>query len=81
LPGFEVNNWFALVVPAKTPRPIINRLNREVVAILGLTEVKDSLIAQGLEASPSTPDALRVYMESEFRKWAQVVAEERLTAQ
>lgn len=81
LPGYEVSNWFALVAPAKTPRPLIDRLNREVVAILSLAEVKETLLNQGLEAIPSTPEAARSYMQSEFKKWAQVVAEEGLSAQ
>jgi len=81
LPGYEVSNWFALVAPAKTPRFLIDRLNKEVVAILALPEVKESLLNQGLEATPSTPEAARAHMQSEFKKWAQVVAEEHLSAQ
>ena len=73
LKGFEANNWYGIVVPAKTPRPIINRLNKEFVAVLNLPEVKDVLFKQGLDAAPSTPEAFGAYIKSETVKWAKVI--------
>lgn len=73
LPGFEANNWYGIVVPAKTPRPIIDRLNKEFVAVLNMPDVKDVLFKQGLDASPSTPEAFGAYIKSETAKWAKVI--------
>jgi tripartite-type tricarboxylate transporter receptor subunit TctC len=73
LRGFEANNWYGIVVPAKTPRPIINRLNSDFVAVLNMPDVKDILFKQGLDAAPSTPEAFGAYIKSETAKWAKVI--------
>ena len=58
LPGFRFDSWGALFVPAKTPRAIVNRLNREITTILKLPETGQKLTALGVEATPTTPAAL-----------------------
>jgi len=73
LPGFEANNWNGVVVPAKTPRSIINRLNKEFSAALSLPDIKQFLFSQGLDAAPSTPEAFAAYIKSETAKWAKVI--------
>lgn len=73
LPGFEANNWIGVVVAAGTPRTVINRLNKEIVAILNTREMTDFLFRQGFEANPGTPEQLGSYMKSESVKWARVV--------
>ncbi|MEK6593807.1 MAG: tripartite tricarboxylate transporter substrate binding protein [Pseudomonadota bacterium] len=79
--GYEVNNWYAMAAPANTPKAVIARLNKELVAILNNPEVKQILLQQGLEASPSTPEALGKYMKSEFEKWGKLIADARISAQ
>jgi tripartite-type tricarboxylate transporter receptor subunit TctC len=73
VPGFEANNWYGIVVPAKTPRPIIDRLNKEFVAVLNAPDVRDILFKQGLDVHPSTPEAFGKYIQSETVKWAKVI--------
>ena len=73
LPGYEANNWYGLVVPARTPRPIIVRLNHEVVRILQMSAIKDQLLRQGLEATPTTAQEFSAYIKSEAAKWSKVV--------
>ena len=73
LPGFEANNWNGVVVPAKTPRAIINRLNKEFRAALSLPDIKEFLFNQGLDAAPSTPEEFAAYIKSETAKWAKVI--------
>jgi len=73
LKGFEANNWYGILVPAKTPRDVINRLNKEVVAVLGLPDVKAFLFKQGLDTAPSTPEAFSAYIRSEKDKWEKVI--------
>jgi tripartite-type tricarboxylate transporter receptor subunit TctC len=73
LKGFEANNWYGVVVPAKTPRPIIDRLNREFTGVLKLPDVSELLYKQGLDPAPSTPEAFGAYIKSETGKWAKVV--------
>jgi tripartite-type tricarboxylate transporter receptor subunit TctC len=73
VPGFEANNWVGLVVPARTPRSRIDRLNADVRAILGASELRKLLYGLALEAHPSTPEEFADYIRSETLKWSQVV--------
>jgi tripartite-type tricarboxylate transporter receptor subunit TctC len=80
-PGYEATNWYAYLAPAKTPRDIIERLNREIVKALKSPEVKDLLNKQGLEAAPSTPEDLAAFMKREYDTWGKVVKEAGIKAQ
>jgi tripartite-type tricarboxylate transporter receptor subunit TctC len=73
LAGYDANNWYGLLVPAKTPRAIINRLNTETIKVLNMPDVKTFLFNQGLDAAPSTPEAFGAYIKAERIKWAKVV--------
>jgi tripartite-type tricarboxylate transporter receptor subunit TctC len=73
LKGFDANNWYGVLVPAKTPRPVINRLNKEIVAVLNMPDVKKILFASGLDAAPSTPEQFGAYIRSEKEKWEKVI--------
>ena len=73
LPGYEANNWNGFFVPAKTPRPIVNRLNKEITAALNAPDIKEFLFKQGLDAAPNTPEQFSAYMKSEMAKWAKVI--------
>jgi tripartite-type tricarboxylate transporter receptor subunit TctC len=73
LKDFEANNWYGVVVPAKTPRPIIDRLNKEITTVLNLPDVKALLFKQGLDAAPSTPEDFTSYIRSEKAKWEKVI--------
>jgi len=75
LAGFDANNWYGLVVPAKTPRAIIDQLNAEVTKILGMPDVKTTLFNQGLDPAPGTPEQFGAYIRSERAKWARVIKE------
>jgi tripartite-type tricarboxylate transporter receptor subunit TctC len=75
LTGFDANNWYGLVVPARTPRAIIERLNADVTKILEMPEVKTTLLNQGLDPAPGTPEQFGAYIKSERIKWAKVIKE------
>jgi tripartite-type tricarboxylate transporter receptor subunit TctC len=77
LPGYEANNWYGLLAPAKTPAAIIERLNREVVKVLNMPKVKEQLFRSGLDASPSTPKEFSDYVRAEIDKWRKIVHQVR----
>jgi tripartite-type tricarboxylate transporter receptor subunit TctC len=81
LAGFDANNWYGLLAPAKTPRPVIMRLNTEVAKILNMPDVKDFLFKQGLDAAPGTPEQFAAYMKSERAKWGKVIKAAGLKAE
>ncbi|MEA3158360.1 MAG: hypothetical protein QOK44_5949 [Betaproteobacteria bacterium] len=72
-PGMESSVWFGLLAPAGTPKPIIDRINRDVVASLNLPEARDALLAQGAEPVPTTPQEFDTFLKAEIRKWGKVI--------
>jgi tripartite-type tricarboxylate transporter receptor subunit TctC len=75
IPGFEATTWFALFAPAGTPKPVVDRLNAEVLRVFRLPEVAERLKTLGLEAVLSSPEELAAYQASEITKWTKVVKE------
>ena len=73
LPGFDVTSWFCIVGPAGIPRPIVDRLNKEIVAILNTPEARERLIADGVNVEPTTPEQLTVFVKSEIEKMGKAV--------
>jgi tripartite-type tricarboxylate transporter receptor subunit TctC len=72
-PGLDANVWFGLFAPAKTPRAIIMKINKEVVAALELPEAKAALLAQGAESAPTSPEDFDKFVKSEIAKWGKVI--------
>jgi tripartite-type tricarboxylate transporter receptor subunit TctC len=75
LAGFDANNWYGLVVPARTPREIIDRLNAEVTKILAMPDVRTTMFHPGLDPAPGTPEQFGAYIRTERAKWARVIKE------
>jgi tripartite-type tricarboxylate transporter receptor subunit TctC len=73
LPGFEVMSWLGLAAPGGTPRPIVERLNREVGEVLKLPEIRDKLASVGNVPMPSTPEEMQAYIERDALRWSRVV--------
>jgi tripartite-type tricarboxylate transporter receptor subunit TctC len=73
LPGFEVMSWLGLAAPGGTPRPIVDRLNREVADILMLPEIREKLATVGNIPTPSTPGQMQDYIERDTARWSRVV--------
>lgn len=78
VPGFESYNWQGLVAPAGTPRAIVERLNREVGAILAMPEVRDAIVGQGSQPSGGTPEQFTAFVKAETAKWGKVVRDARI---
>jgi tripartite-type tricarboxylate transporter receptor subunit TctC len=74
-PELESNAWFGLFAPARTPKHLVMRLNKEVAAALNTPQVKDTLLGQGAEVAPTSPEEFGAYVKSEAVKWARVVKE------
>ncbi|MDB5751395.1 MAG: extra-cytoplasmic solute receptor [Ramlibacter sp.] len=73
MPGFEVGAWQGVMVPAATPKPIVERLSAEINKALQSAHVRASLAVQGAEPLGSTPAEYGAYVKKELARWAQVV--------
>ena len=81
VPGYEINNWYGIFVPAGTPEDIIRRLNAAVIKAVQNPEVRAKLIAAGLEPMWSTPAEFAAYVSSETTKWGKIVRDSGATAE
>jgi tripartite-type tricarboxylate transporter receptor subunit TctC len=73
LKGFDASSWFGLLAPAGTPQDIVNRIQQEVAKSLGTAAIKEKMLAQGAIPSGNTPAEFARLIDSEHRKWANVV--------
>lgn len=81
LPGFNAVGWFGLFAAAKTPPPIITRLNTEISALLREPQTRDRLLAQGAEPLPGSPADLRAHLAHEIEVWSKVIREAGIKAE
>ncbi|KQP17701.1 tripartite tricarboxylate transporter substrate binding protein [Pseudorhodoferax sp. Leaf267] len=79
-PGFEALNWYAFVAPGKTPAPLLERWNLEIVKVLHDPGVKDALEKHGLTPQPTTRAELTAFMKQEDAKWSAIVRERKISA-
>jgi tripartite-type tricarboxylate transporter receptor subunit TctC len=75
LPQFEASLYYGLVAPAGTPRPIIERLNRELRAALASDEVKKQLALDGTEVTPGSAEDYAEFIDRDEKKWSELVRE------
>lgn len=73
VPGFELDNWWGILVPARTPKHLIDRINTELVRIVQTGDVKARFANLGVEAIHSTPAEFDAYIKSEYKKLAKVI--------
>ena len=73
VPGYEVNVWFGMQVPAGTPRPVVDKLNRDIVTLLKEPDVVKRFNDQGVEVVASTPEQFSTLVRSEVTKWTQLI--------
>ena len=75
LPGYEVNSWYGVFAPPALPKEIIAKINADIVAVLGLADVKERLAGLGAEPQPMTPDDFGKFVRDDIAKWSRVVKE------
>lgn len=73
VPGYEVTSWYGLSAPAKTPRPIIDRINSEAVRALNSPDLRERLQGLGADPAGNTPEQYAAFIQAETDKWAKVI--------
>ena len=79
VPGFDITAWFAVVGPAGIPKPVADKLNAAIVALLEKPDAKERFAAIGMAPMPLSPDKLKAFMASEIAKWQRLVKEANVT--
>jgi tripartite-type tricarboxylate transporter receptor subunit TctC len=70
---YDTSGWYGILAPAKTPRPIVNRLHAATVQTLASPAVKDAFARQGVETVGSTPEEFARLIREEWTKWEKVI--------
>jgi len=81
IPGYTMELWFGLVAPAGTPKPIVDRLSREIAEVVNQPAFKKRFVESGVEPLANTPEVFAELIGSEIRKWATVVKDAGLRLQ
>ena len=75
LPGFSVDTWLGIFVPAKTPSDVVKKVNSEIARVLGNPEVKAKLAPQGIELGTNSPAEFEKVIRGDYAKWGKVIKE------
>jgi tripartite-type tricarboxylate transporter receptor subunit TctC len=81
VPGYEAASWYGVLAPAGTPRPIMEKLNSEIVRIARTPEVRERLAADGADPVGSSPEEFAAYIKLELARWARVIDQARIPRQ
>ena len=81
VPGYEVTTWYSVVAPAGTPQAVVEKLNREISAIVQSPEMREKLKGQGLEADAMSPAELANLYRTETAKWARVIRDAKIAVE
>jgi len=73
LPGYEFQPWFGVFAPAKTPRPVVDQISKEIARIVDLPDIKQQMRNQGEEGRPSTPEEFTRFVRSEVERYRELV--------
>jgi tripartite-type tricarboxylate transporter receptor subunit TctC len=80
-PGFEALNWYAFVTSAKTPAPLLDRWNQEIVKVLNDPSIREQLSKHGLTPHPTSRTELADFIRKESTKWGTIVRERKITSE
>ena len=73
LDGFVVDSWVGILAPAKTPRPVLERLQKEIAAVLAEPEIRSRYATLGIEPVGNTPEQYREQIRADLARWEKVV--------
>jgi tripartite-type tricarboxylate transporter receptor subunit TctC len=73
LPGYYAASWYGLLLPAAAPRPVVDALSREVVAVMRVPDVREKMLAQGFEPVGDAPEEFSKFIREEISRWEEVV--------
>lgn len=78
VPGYEVDGWYGLLAPAATAPAIVRRINSDLSVVVAAPEMKDRLLAAGIDARPSTPGEFHERIARDITRWSEVVKKARI---
>jgi tripartite-type tricarboxylate transporter receptor subunit TctC len=80
VPNVDVSQWYALFVPAKTPKAVVDQLNVALNKVLNDKDTIEKIEAHGADVQTSTPDEMKALVRTELNKWRKLVETAKITA-
>jgi tripartite-type tricarboxylate transporter receptor subunit TctC len=81
VPGYDVTGWYGFLVPAATPKPVVDKLNREITRILDLPAVRERFTGLGAEPWPTPSDKAQAFIAAEVARWGRIIREAGIRAE
>ncbi|HET7159913.1 MAG TPA: tripartite tricarboxylate transporter substrate-binding protein, partial [Burkholderiales bacterium] len=81
MPGYDVTSWYGVCAPAGTPRPVIEKVNAGLSAVLRAPDVQQRMNEMVIDAAPTSPEAFAAFIRAETDRWAKVVKDAGITQQ
>jgi len=81
LRGFDTSTWYGILVPAGTPPDVIKKINSELVRITKIPEIKERLLAQGLQPVANTPEQFAAILKEDSQRWTKLVKDANITVE
>jgi tripartite-type tricarboxylate transporter receptor subunit TctC len=79
--GYDATSWNGVFAPAKTPRPIINKLHADIVKVLRTPDIREKLVAAGSEPVGSTPEEFAAHVRAELARWGKVIRDNNIRSE
>jgi len=79
VPGFEVTAWYGVAAPAATPKPVLEKINADMIKALRMQDLQQRLLEQGIDAAPMASEQFAAFIKSEITKWAKVAKDSGVT--
>ena len=81
VPGFETASWYGVLAPAGAPQTIVERLNREIAAIIRQPDVRERMAGEGADAAGGSPEEFALHIKRELARWSQVIRQARIKSE
>jgi tripartite-type tricarboxylate transporter receptor subunit TctC len=79
--GYEATSWNGVFAPARTPRPIVDKLHADIVRVLKTPDVREKLVAAGSDPVASTPAEFSAYVKAELARWGKVIRDNNIRSE
>ena len=76
-----IESWFGVIAPAKTPRPVIAKLNQDIRAVMELPQVREQMAKQGMVSKTGTPEEFDALVKADLLRWAKLASDMKITAE
>jgi len=76
--GYQIVNWYGMVLPTGVPKEVVARLNTQVAKVLSMPDIRERMVAMGTEPVSNSPEEFALFIKSESQKWAKIIHDKNI---